>query len=70
MGKNPRSIVGNERGATAHATRNSPGERAAIQLHDVDENGNVKPTIHFKRNKAGEKGDARAPRSAEWHFSL
>uniref|UniRef100_A0A7S0SKG5 Uncharacterized protein n=1 Tax=Mantoniella antarctica TaxID=81844 RepID=A0A7S0SKG5_9CHLO len=61
MGKNPRSIVGNERGATAHATRNSPGERAAIQLHDVDENGNVKPTIHFKRNKAVSNEVAHVP---------
>ena len=54
MGKNPKSIVGNERGATAYKTRNSPYFRDAVKLHDVDEFGKAKPTIHIKRNKAGE----------------
>ena len=54
MGQNPRSIVGNEKGATAYKTRNSPYFRDAVKLHDVDEFGKAKPTIHIKRNKAGE----------------
>lgn len=61
MGKNPRSIVGNERGATAYKTRNTPQFRDAIKLHDVDESGKVKPTIHIKRNKAGETRRTFAP---------
>lgn len=61
MGKNPATIVGKElknermgvRGASAYKTRNSPSFRDAVKLHDVDEFGKAKPTIHFKRNKAG-----------------
>jgi hypothetical protein len=50
-----RSIVGNEAGATAYKTSNSNHFREAVKLHDVDEFGKAKPTIHIKRNKAGER---------------
>lgn len=53
MGQNARSIVGNERGATAYKTRNTAHYRNAVKLHDVDEFGKAKPTIHIKRNKPG-----------------
>ena len=57
MGQNPRSIVSAVQGgsAAAYKTRNSVQFRDAVKLHDVDEHGKAKPTIHIKRNRAGEQ---------------